>query len=805
MISRLQELPIGDRYRRAEIHFGRGMLTLAREDFESLLEAGIELPAELEAEVRWRLATCCVGLGKADDADAVVERGLALAGLQERTIVRLESVRGYAALSRGNYPSAREILDKCCAALRGARDRAGLAPALRWLAQTHLRTGNLEAAFEAAYCALAETRDGGLDVDAASAHGILCVAFMQRGQYDAAIEHGKEALGLATRLGHQAGVIRNNLHLSIAIRLSGDLDAAAQHALRALATAEESDAKNLMISARLAASRALRESGRLEAARELVEGALEIAKTSERERDHVLVLEDLGDLDLLSGRTRQALERYRIAWRRAETIAAHGDLVAELGWRIGAALLELGDTEGSRPWIERSLVVAEKAGERKEHALALRARGVWHARTGREAEARLDLETALASLESLRVPFEVGRTHLAFELALSECASDARAVRDERRRHLGAARRLFEQIGATHLLRHAEAAEVRLAEDIGGVAFRPSGGRGTRLLEGGWTSGPFRTTLDECRKLGPTSLPILVLGETGTGKTLLAEALHELGRGQDGEFFPVNCAAMPEHLQESELFGHRKGAFTGAEREHPGIFREAGRGTVFLDEIDKTTLEFQAKLLHVLDCREVRPVGSTRPVPVEARIVCATNRNLDMLVERGRFLDDLHHRLLGGVIQVPALRERTEDLHLLTGLVLDEICEVERTARPQLDEDAWRVLTSHDWPGNVRELKTLLHRAVALQRGATTLTGAMIVASAPAGSTLRGKASRVRPAADLSQRMASAEREEILRALDKAAGVRRRAAEILGISYRGLGKKMVRLGIRGGRRDAEST
>ena len=107
-----------------------------------------------------------------------------------------------------------------------------------------------------------------------------------------------------------------------------------------------------------------------------------------------------------------------------------------------------------------------------------------------------------------------------------------------------------------------------------------------------------------------------MLGETGTGKTLLAEALHEIGRGQDGEFFPVNCAAMPEQLQESELFGHRKGAFTGAEREHPGICREAGRGTVFLDEIDKTTLEFQAKLLHVLDAREVRPVGSTRPVPV---------------------------------------------------------------------------------------------------------------------------------------------------------------------------------------------
>ena len=795
MNSRLHELPIGDRYRRAEINFGRGMLTLAREDFESLLAAESDLPVELEAELRWRLATCCVGLGRADEGDAAIDAALALPGLSERTITRLESVRGYAALSRGEYARSRDILEKGVAALRVMRDRAGLAPALRWLAQTCLRSGQLEPAFEAAYCALAETREGGLDVDAASSHGILCVAFIQRGQYDAAIEHGKEALAIASRLGHQAGVIRNNLHLSIAVRLAGDLDASAQYALRALAAAEESDATNLAISARLAASRALREAGRLEAARELAEGALEIARTSERERDHVLVLEDLGDLDMLAGRTRPALEKFRQAWRRAEAIAAEGDLVAELGWRIGTALLELGDTEGSRPWIERSLVVAEKAGERKEEALALRARGLWHARTGREAEARRDLEDALTSLEALRVPFEIGRTHLVFEAALQECGGDTRAVADERRRHLAAARRIFERMGATHLLLHVEAAEQRPSGNVGSPAPRVgASARGARLLQGGWESPRFRAMLDECRKLGPTSLPLLLLGETGTGKSLLAEALHDLGRGSEGEFFPVNCAALPEALQESELFGHRKGAFTGAEREHPGIFREAGRGTVFLDEIDKTTREFQAKLLHVLDCREVRPVGSSRPVTVEARIVCATNRNLDVLVKEGRFLDDLHHRLLGGAVEVPPLRERVDDLHLLVSLVLDEICDVERVARPQIDEDAWRILAAHDWPGNVRELKTLLHRAVALHRNERHLSAAMLGASAPAGSTLRGTA--VRAVDDLSQRMANAERDEILRALEKSDGVRRRAAEILGISYRGLGKKMVRLGIR---------
>ncbi|GJM43900.1 MAG: hypothetical protein DHS20C21_07420 [Gemmatimonadota bacterium] len=803
MKPRLHDLPVGDQYRRAEMHFSRGMLSLASEEFEGLLSSGAELPVEIEAEVRWRLATCCVGTGRMDDADLSLDVALELPGISDRTVARLESVRGYASLGRGQYPLALATLKEAVESLRRVADPVGLAHALRWLAQTHLRLGDLEPAFEAAYCALAETRHLGLESDAGSAHGILCVAFIQRGQYTAAIEHGKQALDIATRLGHQNGTIRHNLHLSIAIRLSGDLELAARHALRALATAEETDAPNLVISARLSAARALRESGRLEAARELVEGALEITRTSQRERDHVLVLEDLGDLDLYAGNLRAALEKYRRAWRRAESIAAEGDLVAELGWRIGFALMELGDQEGAEPWLNKSLDVCLKAGERKEHALALRARGLWHARGGREEQARQDLDEALAALEGLNVPYEIARTHLAIDRALEECGGDSKATIDARKRHLSMARRLFERIQSVHLLRQTEEAQVRLATDgspDARVPVRARSSLGAKALETQWPSPVFEMSLEECRKLGPTSLPILLIGETGTGKTLLAEALHHLGRGQEGEFFPVNCAALPDHLQESELFGHRKGAFTGAEREHPGIFREAARGTVFLDEIDKTTLEFQAKLLHVLDTREVRPVGSTRRVPVEARIVCATNRDLFALVTDGKFLADLHHRLMGGVIEVPALRNRIEDLRLLGDVLIREVCALERAPVPTLAESAWQLLASHGWPGNVRELKSLLHRTVALTRGASELTAESFLDSAPRGSTLQGRsASRAIPSNDLSARMATAERDEILQALEKSDGVRRKAAELLGISYRGLGKKMVRLGIEGSR------
>jgi DNA-binding NtrC family response regulator/lipopolysaccharide biosynthesis regulator YciM len=773
------------------------MYALAREEFSELLGAGKDQPAEWKAEIGWYLGVCFAGLGESSAANRTIDTVLKTPDLSREYILRLESVLGYSAFSAGKYDRALEICRRTSDALRDLGDHKGLTWSLRWLALTHLRLGQLEPAFENAYCALAEARHAGLEAEAGDAHSALCCGYIQNGQYKNALRHGRAALDIATRLGHHIGIIRQNIQLSVALRLDGDFDASVKHAMRALAGAEESDAPNLAVSARLAGARALREAGRLDAAREFVNGALPIAEKSERPRDLILTLEDLGDLEIVDGNYRAAVERYRRAYAKAEGIAKNGDLIAELGWRIGICLLHLGDSEGAIGRIEESLRVSEAAMERKEKALAFRARALWQARSGDLTAARQDLEDALTILETHHVPYEIGRTHLTFDAVLSEYGSDSGKVRMERRRHLVAARETFERLGAAHDLAATEEAEIRLGSEEGAPPLPRlvTGGRSALALEVEWRSKAFRNTLEECGKLGPTSLPLLLVGETGTGKTLLAEALHTLGRSEHGDFFPVNCAAMPEHLQESELFGHRKGAFTGAEREHSGILREAGRGTVFLDEIDKSTLEFQAKLLDVLDAREVRPVGSTRRVPVEARLVCATNRDLFALVEQGEFLEDLHHRLMCGIIQVPALRDRTADLKPLGERILTEIASLEHVSPVKVTDDGWTLLESHAWPGNVRELKSLLHRAVALNRG-MVLDAAAILASAPLGSTLAQQTvSDATEEMDLAERMARAERAEIERALKDAGGVRRRAAEILGVSYRGLGKKMVRLGL----------
>ena len=213
-----------------------------------------------------------------------------------------------------------------------------------------------------------------------------------------------------------------------------------------------------------------------------------------------------------------------------------------------------------------------------------------------------------------------------------------------------------------------------------------------------------------------SSAPVLIVGESGVGKELVARAIHEHGARAREPFVAINCGAIADTLLESELFGHQRGAFTGAVADHKGVFEQAGKGTVLLDEIGDTTPALQVRLLRVLEEGEVRPVGANRSLKVSARVIAATNAPLEQAVAEGRFRQDLYYRLSVIVIRVPPLRERRADIPLLIGSFLEDAC-VRAGKKQVLSADALEALMRHTWPGNVRELRNTIERLVVSSRG----------------------------------------------------------------------------------------
>jgi DNA-binding NtrC family response regulator len=303
--------------------------------------------------------------------------------------------------------------------------------------------------------------------------------------------------------------------------------------------------------------------------------------------------------------------------------------------------------------------------------------------------------------------------------------------------------------------------------------------------------------------------PVLILGETGTGKSLLAHALHAASPRAQGPFVAVNCAAVPESLFESELFGHARGAFTGALEDRAGLMESSHRGTLLLDEVGELPAPQQAKLLTALEDGEVRPVGARRPVRVDVRVISATACALEDRIERGGFRRDLFHRLALLEIRMPALRERPDDVPRLAGHFLARAAARHRTACPVLDDRALRLLAEHAWPGNVRELGHALEAALILggERGFTASLERLLAqraapapARAPSAKSARVDASdgraEVEPDARYSFYGSEAdERERIRSALDRRRGNRTRAALDLGMSRNTLRDRMQRYGL----------
>lgn len=308
---------------------------------------------------------------------------------------------------------------------------------------------------------------------------------------------------------------------------------------------------------------------------------------------------------------------------------------------------------------------------------------------------------------------------------------------------------------------------------------------------------PLDKVCELLERVAGFDIAVLIEGESGVGKELLARALHYASHRKDRPFVVENCAAMPEQLLESELFGHKRGAFTGAYQDHVGLFQQADGGTIFLDEIGETSPAFQAKLLRVLQEGEIRPVGSNRALKVDVRVVSATNRKLTELVREGRFREDLYYRLSAFTVTVPPLRERPADIPLIAEHLLDDARRHYQRPGLSLLPDAQEALRHYRWPGNVRQLRNELHRMLVLADG--DALGAELlspeVLQAAAEEQVAELAFLASIEGDLKTRLEALEMRILKETLTRHRWNKTRAAEELGLSRVGLRSKLSRFGL----------
>jgi two-component system response regulator PilR (NtrC family) len=345
-------------------------------------------------------------------------------------------------------------------------------------------------------------------------------------------------------------------------------------------------------------------------------------------------------------------------------------------------------------------------------------------------------------------------------------------------------------------LRKLVAAAIKMSEEHDGdtAVFGP------RLLG----SSPAMQSLREMiGRVARSQAPVHISGESGTGKELVAKLIHESGPRRDGPFVPVNCGAIPSELMESELFGHKRGSFTGAVSDKKGLIPSAEGGTLFLDEIADLPLHMQVKLLRVIQEKAIRPVGEQLELGVDVRILSATHKNLSQLVAEGKFREDLFYRVNVIELRVPALRERPQDVQELATTILRRLGRRMKMPAPTLGRDALKALEAYAFPGNVRELENILERAITLSTGGEVSAAdiqlrATTPAGAPGASGAAGAAGAAggSPAgAALGDHLEDIEREAIVKALEQTRYNKTAAAKALGMSFRALRYRIKKLGI----------
>ncbi len=348
------------------------------------------------------------------------------------------------------------------------------------------------------------------------------------------------------------------------------------------------------------------------------------------------------------------------------------------------------------------------------------------------------------------------------------------------------------------LVRHALMLETQRREEPVAIGVRMQG-----------DSAPMATLRQTIAKVARSQAPVYIVGESGVGKELAARSIHELSARNAAPFVPVNCGAIPGELMESEFFGHKKGSFTGAHADKPGLFQAASGGTLFLDEVAELPLSMQVKLLRAIQEKSIRPVGASAEIPVDVRILSATHKNLEKLVDEGRFRHDLYYRINVIELQVPPLRDRRGDLPGLADAILKRLSIAHGRTTPGLSADALKALHSYAFPGNVRELENILERAMAMADGDAIEAGDLHLptrASEPAppaqspapplpGPDPSTMDPRETSGSALPMYIEQLERAAIEKALQDSRYNKTKAAATLGITFRALRYKLKKLGI----------
>ncbi len=704
---------------------------------EMLREEGLIDSAPLLARVHLICARAEQKLGRIEECLHSAERALRIADACANLPLSADAlvILGTTAFRMGDLAGARDYCEQALGLYRRLGDELSAAHVRNNLGLVHKNLCEWEAAIAQLGAALEVYRSHGHFADTAMPLMNLGIVFQKMGEWERAAEHYRECEAVLLQVGDEVQLARVAIGKGNVARLQ-----------RRFADAETSFLSALERSRRMGAA-----------------------------REEVLALEFMGELDFDRGRIESSLSRYHEALKLAGRTAPEGDLVVEIERRRAEALCALGRVSEAEAACDRARRLARLTDDRLEHAVTHRVAGEIALARGSRVEAGEAWQAAEGLLRACHERLELGKN----------CLLRGRLAEDERdaRKFLFRAAALFSELGSAYWIEQAEAALLRFATPA--AAALPARtesllGRRHRAPSMVACSLAMRQVESLSRRAAATELSVLVTGETGTGKELVARTIHGLSPRANKPFLAVNCGALRADLALSQLFGHRKGAFTGAHAEGIGLVEAAHTGTLFLDEAGELPLDVQVTLLRFLESGEYMRLGETQIRRADVRIIAATNRALRGADAERLFRRDLLYRLNEIEIRLPSLRERAEDIVPLARHFLSFYGGLDG---PRLSSEAEALFASYGWPGNVRELENVAKRIAALHAGNGSI-GLDDVLPFLADVRLQD--------AEWSDR-SGLERDEILTAWRQAQGNKSRLAELLGISRKTLYARLKRL------------